>query len=203
MPKIKSIAQYKGNTAQIEFEDAQPLFINFDTVSKYELAAGMDIPQSAAEQIKKTDLVRKARERALYLLDMRDHSYSELVKKLRKNYDEDICFEVADELAQKGLLNDRRYARSLARQLFEVKLLGSYIVRQKMREKGLPKGVIEQAIAEYEDGAQERAAELIRRKYLQKYDPDDRADREKLIAALARKGYSYTQIKAAIELVIE
>jgi regulatory protein len=137
----------------------------------------------------------------MYLLDYRDYSYVELCKKLMNIYSEDICFEVADKLSELGFIDDRRYAETIARRQFEVKLFGAYRVRLYMREKGIPAAIIKQAIEPYSESAPERAAELIKRRYMKYYDPDDRALMQKLKNALARQGYGYGEINQAISLI--
>lgn len=144
-------------------------------------------------------IYRRARERALYLLDYRDHCYAEIVTKLLKNYDEEVAYAVADELADKGMIDDERYAESMARRLVEVKLYGTYRARQELRRRGVPKSIIEDALAEYEEGGVDRALELIERRYTRYLDPDDRREQQKLIAALVRSGYSFGEAKAALE----
>ena len=196
--KLIKIEKYKGRTMQLTFAetDGEPVFLNDDIIQRYNLKAGMDIPESALDEIVRADTYRRARERAMYLLDYRDYSYVELCKKLMNNYDEDICFEVADNLAELGFINDERYAENLARRQFEVKLMGVYRVKPYLREKGIPQAIIDKAVAPYADGAAERAAQLIERKYLKYYEPDDKAMMEKLKNALARQGYSFYDIKA-------
>ena len=91
---------------------------------------------------------RKAKERALYLLDYRDYSYVELYKKLEKNYSEEICDAVMDKMLELGTVNDRRYAQGLARTYVEVRKYGYYRAYQQMRQKGLTKPIIEEALEE-------------------------------------------------------
>jgi regulatory protein len=199
--KLKSVEKYKGRTMQLTFEEGEPAFLNADIVQRYGLKAGVEIPETAWEEIVHANTYRRGRERAMYLLDYRDYSYVELVKKLRNNYDEDVCFEIADNLAELGFINDERYAETIARRLFEVKQFGEYRVKQYMREKGIPTAVIESAVEPYADTAAERAAELVSRKYMKYYDPEDRAMMQKLKNALARQGYSYGEIKDAIDIL--
>lgn len=146
-------------------------------------------------------LYRRARERALYLLDYRDHCYAEIVTKLLRKYDEDVAYGVADELSDKGLIDDERFAESFARQLIEVKLYGLYRARMQMRQRGLPKSVIDEALEPYAEGSVERAKALIERRYAKYWEPEDRAMMQKLIAAVVRQGYSFDEVKAAIELI--
>lgn len=203
MIKIESIEKYKGRTLKLTLLDAELAFINADTVSKFSISAGDTFDEEEWKEILHADEYRRARERALYLLDYRDHSYVELCKKLMKNYGEDICYEVADNLAESGLIDDARYAEALARRQCEVKLFGSYKARLYLREKGIPAALINEALEPYEETAAERAAELISRRYMKYFDPDDRALMQKLKNALARQGYSYSQIKDAIEIVMQ
>lgn len=146
-------------------------------------------------------LYKRARERALYLLDHRDHCYAEIVTKLLRKYDEDIAYEVADELADRGLIDDERYAVNMARRLVEVKLYGVYRARMELRQRGVPKSIIEEVLAPYEEGAPERAKELIERQYARYWEPDDRAMMQKLTAAVVRRGYGFDDVKAAIAMI--
>ena len=203
MPTIESIEKFKGRTMKLTLSQGEPVCMNADIISRYGLKGGMTVPESAWAEIVHADVFRRARERAMYLLDYRGYSYAELVKKLMDNYDEDICFEVADKLAELGFLNDRRYAEALAARLCETKLLGAYRALPYMREKGIPMTLIKEALEPYEETASERAAELVRKKYMKYYDPEDRAMMQKLKNALARQGYSFSEIKQAIELLGE
>lgn len=119
--KITSIEQFKGKTLKVSFESGEPIFINSDIAAEYHLQKDIDIPQGGIDDIVRANDTRRAKERALYLLDNRDYSYAELFKKLAENYDEDICYEVLNRLAEIGCIDDRRYARYLAEKLCTVK----------------------------------------------------------------------------------
>ena len=185
--KIVDISPFKGSTVCIELSGGG-------------LAQGMDITEEQADMLIHKNDVRKARERALYLMESRDHSYSELFDKLERNYPEDVCFEVCSKLAELGIINDRRYAEKLCRQLFEIKKLGKYRVRQEMRMKGIPGDIIDETLEEFaeEDDSFARLEELVEKKY-ERYLVD-RKGVEKVKAALARKGYSYGEIREVLDL---
>lgn len=136
----------------------------------------------------------------MYLLDYRDYSYSELYKKLLNNYGEQICYDVCDKLAELGFINDRRYAESLARKYMEVKKFGYFRAVQEMRLKGLSKELIDEVLSGYEDTVHERLAELIEKKYLRKLEDED--DVKKVKNALARQGYSYSDINAVLDDIL-
>ncbi len=176
------------------------IYIHRDIIAANRIARGMEIYGEDADRLIYQNDLRRARERALYLMESRDHSYSELFDKLERNYSEEICFEVCNRLAEIGVINDRRYAEKLCRQLFEVKKLGRFRVKQEMRMKGLTAEIIEEAMAEFdeEDDSFSRLEELVERKY-ERYLVD-RKGVNKVKNALARKGYSYSEIKSVLDL---
>lgn len=198
---ITSLEIYKGKTYCIELDNRKKVFLHSDIVNSYCLSEGMEIDNEELENIIRNAQFRKARERALYLLDYRDHSYIELLEKLEKNYDEDICYDVADSLAEKGLINDRRYAENLAAKLIETKKYGIYKARYEMKAHGLSKELVDKTLAGYEDNTYERLAELIEKKYA-RYLTDFKGI-QKVKNALIRLGYSYDDINAAIDDYID
>ncbi len=202
MLKITGVEKYKGSTMRIDFESGETAFINAETAAKYSLRAGLDIPKSAWEQIVRADTFRRAKERALYLLDYRDHSYAELFEKLSRNYDEDICYGVCDKLSSMGLVDDRRYAAALARKYMEVKRYGRFRAAREMRQKGIPSELIDEYLDKYEDTVQERLEELISRKYIRRLE-DGEDGVKKVRAALVRMGYSYRDVNEALDSVLE
>ena len=71
-----------------------------EIINKFNLKAGISLPLSAWEQVQSENEFRKARERALYLLDYRDYSFVDMFKKLRQNYDEELCYRVMEKLVE-------------------------------------------------------------------------------------------------------
>ncbi len=197
MLKITNVSKYKGMTMMIEFEDREAEFLNQEIVRRYNLKAGLSLPLSAWEDIRAEEEYRKARERALYLLDHRDYSYVDLFHKLEKNYSEDTCYRVMDKMVELGTINDNRYAEGLARHYVEVKGFGSRRAFQEMRGKGLTAEVIKRALAVYDEDEDttwyDRLYELVERKYLRYLDDEKGVNKVK--NALVRYGYSYDLIK--------
>lgn len=197
MPTIQSVEKYKGSTYQVNFTEGEPAFINSEIIARFNLKAGVEIPGSAWEQVEYANTFRKARERALYLLDYRDYSYIEMFKKLENNYDEDICYDVVDSLAKLGIIDDRRYAENLAEKLMTVKKCGYYKAVQEMRLKGISKDLADRVLSEYEDSTIQRLLELLQTKYVRKLEDENGITKVK--NALVRQGYSYSQINEALD----
>lgn len=182
------------------FDNGERLYIHEKILAEYHLKEGINVPQEAAEEISAANDYRRARERALYLLDVRDYSFVELYKKLEKNYDEDICLRVCKNLAELRLINDRRYAETLARQLFEVKRVGMFKAKQELKRRGLSDNIIEAVTEPYADEEEtfSRLEELVERKY-ERYLTDEKGVK-KVKNALLRQGYRYSEINAVLDL---
>lgn len=202
---VADVSPFKGSMMCVELSGGglaqeMKIYIHSEIIRKYNVAKGMELSEEEADRLIYENDLRRARERALYLMESRDHSYRELFDKLEKNYSEDICFEVCNRLAEIGVINDRRYAEKLCRQLFEVKKLGRYRVKQEMRLKGLGSEIIEEAMENFseEDEPFERLEKLVEQKY-ERYLTDRRGV-EKVKNALARKGYSFGEIKEVLDL---
>lgn len=202
---VTDVSPFKGSMMCVELSGGglaqeMKIYIHSEIIRKYNVAKGMELSEEEADRLIYENDLRRARERALYLMESRDHSYRELFDKLEKNYSEDICFEVCNRLAEIGVINDRRYAEKLCRQLFEVKKLGRYRVKQEMRLKGLGSEIIEEAMENFseEDEPFERLEKLVEQKY-ERY-LTDRKGVEKVRNALARKGYSFGEIKEVLDL---
>lgn len=197
--KITAVEKYKGSTYRVDFDKGESAYLNLEIISKFNIRAGLDLPLSAWEQIKQESDFRRARERALYLLDRRDYSFVEMFKKLRQNYDEELCYRVMQRLVELGAINDRRYAQGLARHYIEVKLFGRRRAFQEMRLKGLTKEVIDIALSEYDEGVEERLHTLIEKKYLRIMTDEKGINRAK--NSLVRYGYDYSDINKAFKQI--
>lgn len=148
-----------------------------------------------------------AKRRALYLLGGRDYSRKELYKKLLNNYSPETCEKVVAFAEEYGYLDEERYAARLAKHYIEGKKYGTRRAALMMSQKGLEREIIEAALEQFPaETRQDALVEFVEQKY---YDRifgeglEGRKELQKVIAALARRGYSYGEIKSAIDTVRE
>lgn len=197
---IAEISKFKGSTMCVLFEDEQRLYIHSSIVSMYNLREGIDIPEEAVQEIAEANEYRKAKERAMYLLDCRDYSAKEMYEKLRANYSKEISAQVCGYLEELRLIDDRRYAGLRARELFEIKKVGMFKAKMELRRRGISNDIIEEVVEPYsdKDEAFERLEQLVERKY-ERYLTDEKGVR-KVKSALQRQGYSFDEINAVLDL---
>ncbi|MDE6731999.1 MAG: RecX family transcriptional regulator [Oscillospiraceae bacterium] len=197
--QITELCEHKGDTWKIELGEAR-YYINASIVAEFRLEKGQELTREELAKIRSADVLRKAKNRALYLLGERDMCLAELTQKLTKTYGEEVAEDAAEYVRQLGYINDEKYAGKLAEYLIKRKKFGKRRARQEMLRRGLERELAEEALARSpdEDVSGERL-ERIERKYANKLG--DYKERQKVIAALARRGFGFDEIKQAIEQV--
>jgi len=124
--------------------------------------------------------------RALRLLSGREHSRSELERKLALHEEEPGQLRrVLDELQAKGFIDHARVAESLIHR--RAGKLGASRIRQELQAKGLDAELVAQTVAGLRATEVERAREVWRRKF--DALPVDAAERGKQARFLAARGF--------------
>lgn len=203
--KITSVRQYKGTTYEVELDECRKIYLHADIIADFALCTNMELERDELRKIIYASNFRRAFQYALHLLDYRDYSFREMFGKLEKTYkNEKLCFEVMKKLVKIGVINDARYAEKLARRLVEAKHYGFYRAKREMLAKGLDSDTAEEALAAYEDSAEENLTLLIEKKYARLLtDKDDRKSIEKVKSALVRYGYSFDDVNRAVREYFE
>ena len=137
-------------------------------------------------------------EKAVTLLSYRAHSRKELSDKLKHKTGckEAELEEVLNRLEELGFLNDRIYASSVVRSCAR-KGYGAQRALSELARRGIPKELREEALADMPetDGTLEQ---LIRGRLR---NPANRDEVRKVSAAMVRRGYTWDEIRHAIERV--
>ncbi len=140
----------------------------------------------------------RARDKALYLLGLRDYACRELEKKLTAEYAPHVAAAVVARLAELSLLDDEQYARRKAVALQQYKGYPRRRIEQELCRLGVEREVARAAVEELDGEDYGQALALIEKKYYNKLN--DENSRRKVEAALARRGFSYGAIRRAMEL---
>ena len=135
------------------------------------------------------------RERALRLLAQREHSRTELAKKLKPHAgtEEDLT-ALLDELSLRKLLSDERYAESRTRVLS--RRFWAARIAHELRSVGVDEQLAEQALKAARVTEVERAREVWRRKF--RAAPQTREERARQVRFLQSRGFSFDAIRAVV-----
>ena len=136
---------------------------------------------------------------ALYHLSFKARTEKEVRDYLVKHeIDEKIIPQVIQALKDDNWINDRQYAYAIinSNQLSGDK--GSYMLIQKISQKGVAKAVIQDVLQEFDlTEVAERTAEKLLKKYQGKLPA--RALQDKIIQNLTNRGFSYSEAKTAFD----
>ena len=143
---------------------------------------------------------RRAYNKGLDFLSRRPYGTKELVKKLcEKGYEKEFAEKACDRLLELGLLNDEEYARILANDLLDRKNYSIKRIKQELAFRGINREIIENTVDLLDNDPVSRIIILIKKKYINKIS--DEKGRKRTVNALLRLGYSYSDIKSALNSV--
>lgn len=138
---------------------------------------------------------RRAREKALYLLEHRSHSRKELEDKIARTVPRPVAAAAAEKMEELGLVDDTDFAQRCARELYR-KGFARRRVLWELSRKGIDPETAEAAASENEPDTAEGIDTVLHKKYR---DLSDEKVRRRAAAALQRLGYSGEDIRAALK----
>jgi len=192
---ITAIEPRRKSLSAIYIDGEFALKLDTETVLSERLKVGTEIDDERLLELIKTSDARRAKEKALWLISYRDHSEGELRQKLSKDYGEEAVDKAVERLMELGLINDENFAKKYAESLSR-KHLSQRQIQQKLRLKGIDKELSSETVEDLNLDEKEEIKALIEKKYIHKLS--DEADLRRTIAALQRRGFSYSDIKSAI-----
>ncbi len=179
----------------VYLEEGDPLRITQNELLQFGLYQGMDLSPDLVVQLQKTGRRSESRAAAARLASGRMLSRKELTDRLnRKGVDPDTAEETADWLEALGAVDDTAYAGVIARH-YAAGGYGPGRVRQELQKRGIPRELWEDALSQLPDSAD--AIDGFLKKKLGGRTPD-RAMLKKLSDALLRRGFSWNDIRPAL-----
>ena len=139
---------------------------------------------------------RKAKSKALWHLSTGDHSKKGLLRKLMRCYPEAACIKAVERMCDLGYIDDEKFARNSCEVLSSRGLSNSAII-SKLVSLGVASDLAKECVRNAGNDQIEQIDMIIKKRYINKLS--DAKSIEKTIAALARRGFSFSDIRAAIK----
>jgi len=114
---ITAIKKKGSRLIQIEVDSQQVITLDRRTFDESPYRPGSEISEEELEELIGLSEQRRSREKAYYLLSLRDHSRKELEKKLQRTTDSATAAATVDRMEELGLVNDENFARNRANYL--------------------------------------------------------------------------------------
>ena len=208
MPTITALTPHgrRDSRYDVAVDSAVLATVGAESIARLELKVGRQLDEGAVARLLEEGAIVAAVDRGLGLLGFRDRSAAELRRRLvQKGVEAPSAAAAVERLVAAGLVDDGRYARSLA---FSKAVNGGASrrrVAQELARRGVARDVAEQAIevvwAEEEVDQRSAVLSLARKRAgaLSGLDPVVR--RRRLYGFLVRRGYEPDEIRAAVDAV--
>ena len=170
--------------------------LDTDTLEENGIGKGVHLSDDDLHELIEKSKLKRAKNKAMYLLTYRDRSRKELMDKIRRDCDEETARLAVDRMEELGLINDEAFAEKFARELLYVKKYSMRRTEYELMQKGIDRQTADEIIDRLEPDERALIAELIERKYCRKLS-DDKGKRQ-TVSALLRQGYQYEDIMAVI-----
>ena len=196
---ITQISEVDKKRMMIHTEEGVSFVLYKGEIRRFALQEGEEIASEVYEEIRTDILIKRARKRAMFLLEKMDRTESQLRNKLRQGfYGEDLIDDAIAYVKKYHYIDDNRYAQTYVRYQKERK--SKRQIKMDLMQKGVDREIIEQAIeAEYEsESEQELILKWIeKRKY--KIGESDIKEKQKMYQFLMRKGFRSEDILHVLE----
>ena len=183
---------------QIEVEGHSPFVLYKGEVFRYHIEKDREISQEIYREIIEEVLTKRAKLRALHLLEQGDRTKKDLEEKLLKNgYPPEAAEAALAYVESFHYIDDKRYALSYIQNQSGRK--GRARIQMELRRKGVPQEYIDQAFQEMEE---ETDTEAVIRELVQKkrrgQGPMDEKEKQRLYGFLLRRGFSTSDILSVL-----
>lgn len=176
-------------------ENGSILRVGQQEIADFALYAGRELTEEEAAALTAGLRSRQMRERALELLSRKPQSRRELTRKLNEwGAGPEEADAVCDRMEELGYLNEAAYAARIV-EVYSARGFGEKKLRDELYRRGVPREEWDEALARVEDATQ--AIDDFLQKKLTGWT-GDRKQLQKVTAALARRGFSWSDIRDAL-----
>lgn len=190
---ITKISKTKKFQSLIYVDNQFYCALDNDILNLNNLKAGQEISCERLNEIAFDSDFKRAKEKAFYILERRDHSSFELVSKLKRDYSDGVALKVADKMKSLGLINDENFARKYAGELLNSKCYSKYRAKLELLKKGIDKDTINDILNCFEVDEEENIRNLLEKKYKNAFI--DEKVKRRAVAFLQRQGYKFESIR--------
>ncbi len=199
--RVTEIEEISKSRARVYIDEEFAFVLYRGELRSFHIRAGEEVDEEAYRSIMDEVLPKRAKLRAMNLLQSREYTVRQLHDKLKEGgYPEDIIGQALDYVESFHYTDDLRYATGFIRSHEGDR--SRRRIEQDLLRRGIDRAVLEQAWAAWEEegGVQEEGAMI--RALLEKKGFDretaDLKQRQKMYGFLMRKGFQAEQVRRAV-----
>ena len=188
--ELKPSEKVRGRWLAV-LEDGGILRVSEHEVINFGLYTGKELGEEEAERLVESLRRSQLKEKTIALLARKPMSRRELERKLEEwEAGEAESAEICSRMEELGFLNDREYAARVVRH-YSAKGYGARRLRDELYHRGVPREFWDEALEQAAESAD--TIDAFIQKKLAGREPD-RKELKKISDALARRGYSWSDI---------
>ena len=199
---VTQIEQLSKNRCKVYIDQEFAFVLYKGELFQYGISLNKEILWKDFEEIIQVLLPKRAKLRAMNLLQKRTYTEKQLRDKLTEGfYSDEIIQKAIDYVKSFHYINDFQYALDYLSYHAENKSLKQ--IEQELYRKGIRKDIYMQALAEWEASGEQHDVQKMILKCLEKkhyHKECDIREKQKIYAFLLRKGYNAEDISQAMQL---
>ncbi len=189
---VTEILPVDKRRSKVIFDEDFTLVLYRGDLKRFKIEEGQLFSEESYQELLHEVLFKRARERVLFLLKASDKTEQELIRKLKDGgYPKEAIDYAIGFLKEHRFINDEDYGRRYVE--YNSRRKSEKQIRYELQRKGLDKEVIRDILEEQPVDEEAQIKAYIRKK-CPSLEEMDRKERSKVIAALARKGFSYEAV---------
>jgi len=189
----------RKNRFNVYLDGQFALAISNELLVREGLKVGQELLPEKREELVAKDRLGKAQEQIYRFLSYRPRSEKEIYDYLgKKKLKDEEKEKIIKNLKEEKLIDDLEFARWFLEQRQTFRPKGSYALRQELRQKGIGEKIINQVLPNREEELSLAKKALVKaeKKYASFLG---REKKEKLMAYLRRRGFSWEAVKKAVD----
>lgn len=197
--QITEIIREKKGKLTIRMEGGLSFPLYEKEAAKYRLAEGKDLSDQEWNEICTEILEKRAKRRALYILQRMERTEYQLRQKLQENgYPEEIVQSAIEYVKSFHYVDDYRYACTYIR--YHQSEKSRLQLKMKLYERGVASDLIEEALEEEYSGEEEQLIDRLLEKKHYDAETADQKERQKIYQYLMRRGFRPETIRRRMNL---
>ena len=173
------------------------LALDSELCSLEQLKIGTELSDEELTSLIVKSHIKRAKSRAMWYISQSDHSKNALIKKLSAAFPDYAAEAAAERMEELGLINDTAYAERRIQRLLNEKSVSLKMATHMLEAEGIDRETARLAAESTEYDALAMLTNILERKYIGRLK--NQKDVDRMMSALLRKGFSYSEIKEALK----
>jgi regulatory protein len=198
---VKAVVPVDKRKCKVFLEGDFAFVLYKSEAARFHIEEGNDLPAKTYEMIEEGILLKRARDRALYLLQSQGRTQAEMIKKLKDDgYSQSVTERVLSFLQEYHFIDDNAYTENYIHVNKGRK--SKRQITYELQQKGVDRDQIRQMLEENPVDEEETVRALLKKKTGGRI-PEDKKEIQKLAAFLGRKGFSFEVISRVLRDVAD